>query len=222
MFALASVIAIVNAVAMFSGMILTPAYVQNVRGISPLSSGLMMLPGAVIMGVMSPITGKLFDKYGPRILGIVGLSITAVSTYMLANLQIDSSHTHIILIYTLGMGRVMMPLVTNGLDQLPTRLNPHGTAVNNTAQQVSGSIGTAILVTIMNSVTKTKAESLMSELDPTTFTEATKVIVTQKALLSGIQYSFYVALGMNIVALLLVFFVKRVDTSPEAVERLNR
>ena len=94
MFALASVIAIVNAVAMFSGMILTPAYVQNVRGISPLSSGLMMLPGAVIMGVMSPITGKLFDKYGPRILGIVGLSITAVSTYMLANLQLDSSHTY--------------------------------------------------------------------------------------------------------------------------------
>lgn len=225
MFALASVIAIVNAVAMFSGMILTPAYVQNVRGISPLSSGLMMLPGAVIMGIMSPITGKLFDKYGPRILGIVGLSITAVSTYMLASLQIDSSHTHIILIYTLrmfGMAMVMMPLMTNGLNQLPTRLNPHGTAVNNTAQQVSGSIGTAILVTIMNSVTKTKAESLMSHIDPTTFTETTKAIVTQKALLSGIQYSFYVALGMNVVALLLVFFVKRVDTSAEAVEKLNR
>ena len=85
---------------MFSGMILTPAYVQNVRGISPLSSGLMMLPGAVIMGIMSPITGKLFDKYGPRILGIVGLSITAVSTYMLANLQIDSSHTYYSYLYT--------------------------------------------------------------------------------------------------------------------------
>ncbi|MRQ36082.1 MFS transporter, partial [Bacillus anthracis] len=169
--------------------------------------------------------GKLFDKYGPRILGIVGLSITAVSTYMLANLQLDSSHTHTILIYTLrmfGMAMVMMPLMTNGLNQLPTRLNPHGTAVNNTAQQVSGSIGTAILVTIMNSVTKTKAESLMAHVDPTSFTEATKIMLTQKALLSGIQHSFYVALGMNVVALLLVFFVKRVDTSPEAVERLNR
>ncbi|MBJ6930522.1 hypothetical protein JG641_18265, partial [Vibrio cholerae] len=110
----------------------------------------------------------------------------------------------------------MMPLMTNGLNQLPTRLNPHGTAVNNTAQQVSGSIGTAILVTIMNSVTKTKAESLMSHVDPTTFTEATKAMVPQKALLSGIQHSFYVALGMNVVALLLVFFVKRVDTSAEA------
>lgn len=97
MFTLASIIAIVNAVAMFSGMILTPAYVQSVRGISPLDSGLMMLPGAIIMGIMSPITGKLFDKFGPRILAVVGLIVTAVSTYMLANLQIDSSYSYIIL-----------------------------------------------------------------------------------------------------------------------------
>jgi len=225
MFALASVIAIVNAVAMFSGMILTPAYVQSVRGISPLDSGLMMLPGAIIMGIMSPITGKLFDKYGPRILGVTGLTITAISTYMLAHLQIDSSHTYIILVYTLrmfGMAMVMMPIMTNGLNQLPTRLNPHGTAINNTAQQVSGSIGTAVLVTIMNSVTKTKAEGLMASVDPTTFTEATKTLVTQKALLAGIQYSFYVALGINIVALLLVFFIKRVDTSKEPANILNK
>ncbi len=225
MFALGSVIAIVNAVAMFSGMILTPAYVQNVRGISPLDSGLMMLPGAVIMGIMSPITGKLFDKFGPRILGILGLGITAVSTYMLANLQIDSSYTYIILVYSLrmfGMSMVMMPIMTNGLNQLPTHLNPHGTAVNNTAQQVSGSIGTAILITIMNSVTKTKAESLMTGVDPTTLTAANKAVFTQQALLAGIQYSFYVALGINIVALLLALFVKRVDISKEAVGMLNQ
>ncbi|MBG9536354.1 MFS transporter [Bacillus thuringiensis] len=225
MFALGSVIAIVNAVAMFSGMILTPAYVQNVRGISPLDSGLMMLPGAIIMGLMSPITGKLFDKFGPRLLAIVGLAITAVSTYMLANLQIDSSHTYIILVYTLrmfGMSMVMMPIMTNGLNQLPTRLNPHGTAVNNTAQQVSGSIGTAVLITIMNSVTKTEAESLMTGVDPTTMTTAVQALLTHKALLAGIQYSFYVALGINIVALLLALFVKRVDTSKEAVRKLNQ
>ncbi len=218
MFALASVIAIVNAVAMFSGMILTPAYVQSVRGISPLDSGLMMLPGAIVMGIMSPITGKLFDTYGPRTLGVIGLSITAVSTYMLATLQIDSSYGYIILVYTLrmfGMAMVMMPIMTNGLNQLPTRLNPHGTAVNNTAQQVSGSIGTAILITVMNSVTQTKADKLMTGVDPTTLTEASQMLITQEALLAGIQYSFYVALGINIVALILVFFVKRVDTSLE-------
>lgn len=225
MFALGSVIAIVNAVAMFSGMILTPAYVQNVRGISPLDSGLMMLPGAVILGIMSPITGRLFDKFGPRILAIIGLTIMAVSTYMLANLQIDSTHAHIILVYTLrmfGMSMVMMPIMTNGLNQLPTRLNPHGTAVNNTAQQVSGSIGTAILVTIMNSVTKTEATSLMSGVDPASMTQASTALLTQKALLAGIQYSFYVTLGINIVAIILALFVKRVDTSKEAVEKLEK
>ncbi|MCM3569500.1 DHA2 family efflux MFS transporter permease subunit [Neobacillus mesonae] len=225
MFALSSVIAIVNAVAMFSGMILTPAYVQNVRGISPLDSGLMMLPGAIVMGIMSPITGKLFDKFGPRVLAVLGLSITAVSTYMLANLQIDSSYSYIILVYTLrmlGMSMVMMPIMTNGLNQLPTRLNPHGTAINNTAQQVSGSIGTAILVTIMNSVTKTKATDLIAGVDPAAMTKATQALLTQKALLAGIQYSFYVALGINIVVLILAFFVKRVDTSEEAVRKLNQ
>ncbi|MGG5252497.1 DHA2 family efflux MFS transporter permease subunit [Neobacillus sp. SM06] len=225
MFALASVIAIVNAVAMFSGMILTPAYVQNVRGISPLDSGLMMLPGAILMGIMSPITGRLFDKFGPRILAVSGLTVTAVSTYMLANLQIDSSYTYIILVYTLrmlGLSMVMMPIMTNGLNQLPTRLNPHGTAVNNTAQQVSGSIGTAVLVTIMNSAAKTEAGRLMMSADPTSLTPAAQALLTQKALLVGIQYSFYVALGINIVALLLALFVKRVDTSKEAVRELNR
>ncbi|MFS0560651.1 DHA2 family efflux MFS transporter permease subunit [Terribacillus sp. 179-K 1B1 HS] len=225
MFALGSIISIVNAVAMFSGMILTPAYVQNVRGISPLDSGLMMLPGAIIMGVMSPITGRLFDKFGPRILAAVGLTITAVSTYMLAHLQLDSSYAYIIFIYTLrmfGMSMVMMPIMTNGLNQLPTVLNPHGTAVNNTAQQVSGSIGTAVLVTIMNSSTKNEAESLMAGVDPTTLTEAATALMTQKALLTGIHTSFYVALGINIVALVLALFVKRVDTSSDAVRKIEK
>ena len=229
MFALASVIAIVNAVAMFSGMILTPAYVQSVRGISPLDSGLMLLPGAIIMGIMSPITGKLFDRFGPKLLAITGLTITAVSTYMLANVQLDSTYTYIVLTYTLrmfGMSMVMMPIMTNGLNQLPTHLNPHGTAINNTAQQVSGAIGTAVLVTIMNSVTKTEAESLMTGVDPTTLTESMMGTLTQQALLAGIQYSFYVALGMNILALALAFFVKRVDVKKldfkeETVEELK-
>ncbi|WP_096272533.1 DHA2 family efflux MFS transporter permease subunit [Paucisalibacillus globulus] len=225
MFTLASIIAMVNAVAMFSGMILTPAYVQEVRGISPLDSGLIMLPGALIMGIMSPITGKLFDKFGPRALSVIGLAITGVSTYMLAHLQIDSSYTYIILIYSLrmfGMSMVMMPIMTNGLNQLPTHLNPHGTAINNTAQQVSGSIGTAIMVTIMNSVATTKGEKLMSGIDPSTLTESLGASISQQALLSGIQYSFYVALAINLVALILALFIKRVDTSDKAVEEIEK
>lgn len=224
MFALASIIAAVNAVAMFSGMILTPAYVQSVRGISPLDSGLLMLPGAIIMGLMSPVTGRLFDKFGPRVISITGLVITAVSTYMLANLQLDTPYMTIVIIYSLrmlGMALVMMPIMTNGLNQLPTRLNPHGTAINNTAQQVSGSIGTAILVTIMNSVASTEAGNILAGTDPATMTEAASAAVMQQSLLAGIQYAFYVSLVMNVIALVLAFFVKRVDTSIEAVRKIE-
>ena len=144
MFALASVISTIVSMAMFSGMILTPAYVQTVRGIEPFEAGLMMLPGALVMGLMSPITGKLFDKVGPRILAITGLTITTLATFGLTKLEIDSSYTYIISMYTLrmfGLSMVMMPIMTNGLNQLPQRMNPHGTAINNTVQQVAGANG---------------------------------------------------------------------------------
>lgn len=239
MFALASVISIVVSVAMFSGMILTPAYVQNVRHISPFHAGLMMLPGALVMAVMSPITGKLFDKFGPRVLAFIGLTIMTVSTYFLTKLKVDSSYAYIISVYTvrmLGMSMVMMPIMTNGLNQLPMKKNPHGTAINNTAQQVSGAIGTAILVTIMDNHIKTRATELAAEAkakavkaakaaaeagqapsSPTAEQMAQlKAHIIQTSLLDGINYTFMVATGISAVALILSLFLKRVKVNKEA------
>lgn len=226
MFALGSIISMINAAAMFSGMILTPAYVQSVRGISPLESGLMMLPGAIIMGIMSPITGRLFDKFGPRILAFTGLAITAYSTFLLSNLDLESTYFYIILIYTIrmfGMSMVMMPIMTNGLNQLPTRLNPHGTAVNNTVQQVVGSIGTALFVTLMNSVSTSKGAELAKEMDPSLMADPNAMAALQKAaLLEGIQFSFFVATIVTVTALVLTLFLKRVDVSRETIEKLEQ
>jgi len=227
MFTLASIISVVVSAAMFSGMILTPAYVQNVRGITPLDSGLLMLPGAIIMGIMSPITGKLFDKFGARILAVIGLTITTVATYFMSEFQIDTPYTHIMMVYMLrmfGMSMVMMPIMTNGLNQLPTRLNPHGTALNNTIQQVAGSLGTAIFVSIMNSHTKERAAELIVErgLDPTALTAEQQALIGQESLMYGIQYSFWIAMFVTIAALILALFVKRVDVSKEAVQKLEQ
>lgn len=160
MFALSSAVSVIISMAMFSGMILTPIYLQNIRGFSPLDSGLLMLPGAIVMGLMSPITGKLFDKFGPKALALTGLSIVTVSTYYLSKLSLDTTYTYLMIAYTVrmfGMSMVMMPMMTNGLNQLPQQLNPHGTAMNNTLQQISGAIGSAIMITIMSN--RTKAES---------------------------------------------------------------
>ncbi|MGR6898682.1 DHA2 family efflux MFS transporter permease subunit [Rummeliibacillus sp. TYF-LIM-RU47] len=240
MFALASIISAVVSVAMFSGMILTPAYVQQVRGISPFHAGLMMLPGAIVMAFMSPITGKLFDKFGPRILAFIGLTITTVATYFLTKLEVDSSYTYIITVYTVrmfGMSMVMMPIMTNGLNSLPMLKNPHGTAINNTVQQVSGAIGTAILVTVMNNHIKSSATELAAEAKAKAVKAAKKAAeagitpssptaeqlaklkaqITQTALLDGINYTFMVATIISAVALVLSIFLKRVR-----VDKINK
>ncbi|KYG91577.1 DHA2 family efflux MFS transporter permease subunit [Metasolibacillus sp. FSL K6-0083] len=226
MFALSSVISMVMSVAMFSGMILTPAYVQTVRGISPFDAGLMMLPGAIVMGLMSPITGRLFDKYGPRMIATLGLIIMTVSTFYLSKLSLDSSYAYIITVYTVrsfGMSLVMMPIMTNGLNQIPMKMNPHGTAINNTAQQVTGAIGTAVFVTIMNAHTKTRAAELVAEaqeqatasgIQPTESQIAEMTAqIGQAAMLDGINFTFFVATIVSFIALILTFFVKRVDVT---------
>ena len=68
MFTLSSIISMILNMALFSGMLLLPIYVQNIRGITPMDAGLLLMPGALLMAFMSPLTGKLFDRFGGRVL----------------------------------------------------------------------------------------------------------------------------------------------------------
>ena len=161
MYALSSAISVTLSMAMFSAMLLMPIYLQNIRGVSPMDSGLLMLPGALIMGIMMPITGKIFDKYGPKILAYVGLTIVVITTFLFSQLTDSTGYTELVVIYSvrmLGIAMVMMPMMTNGLNQIPHALIPHGTAMNSTIQQVSGAIGASLLVTIMSNRTTVHIE----------------------------------------------------------------
>src|SRR5690625_5922290 len=126
-----------------------------------------MLPVAVAMGLMSPVTGRLFDKYGARTMALIGLSITVITTYFLSQLGMDTGYYYLMSIYTvrmIGISMVMMPVMTNGLNQLPMISNPHGTAMNSTLQQVSGAIGSAVLLTVMTKRSASRSEEHTSEL----------------------------------------------------------
>ncbi|OCA87096.1 MFS transporter [Bacillus wudalianchiensis] len=227
MFALSSAISVVLSMAMFSAMLLMPIYVQTLRGISPLHSGMLMLPGALVMGLMSPITGKLFDKFGARILAVSGLIVTIYTTHLFSNLTLDTSYSYLMILYTLrmfGMSMVMMPVMTNGLNQLPQSMNPHGTAMNNTLQQVSGAVGSAFLVTLMQNRTESEAEKLaeaaMKEMpagtqpDPAQMAEM-KAHIMNEAMLHGINFSFTISVYIALAALILAFFMKRVKPTKE-------
>lgn len=219
MFALSSVISIVISVAMFSSMILLPIYVQTIRGISPMDSGLLMLPGAIVMGIMSPITGRLFDKYGARILAVIGLTITVVTSFYFSKIGMNTAYSTLVLLYTLrmfGMSMVMMPVMTNGLNQLPPINNPHGTALNNTLQQVSGAIGSALLITVMQNRTRAEAEELaanaMSNMDASNSQSAADMQqhIMNEAMIHGINFTFIVSTWIALLALILALFIKRV------------
>ena len=122
MFTLTTLINVIVTMAMYAGMILLPIYLQQIRGFTPVESGLLMLPGAILMGIMSPITGAIFDRVGARWLAVIGLAITVITTWEFSNLTETMSYGQIMIIYTarmFGMSMLMMPIQTAGLNQLP-------------------------------------------------------------------------------------------------------
>lgn len=206
-FTLTVVVAMACFVSMVGSQTLIPLYVQNARGFSALDSGLMLLPGALIMGLMSPITGRIFDKVGGRGLAITGLSLLTVGTIPYMFLTEDSSIAFLTTMFALrmlGVAMVMMPMTTAGLNQLPNSLIAHGTAMTNTLRQVAGSIGTAVLITVMSQSASGAAQ-------------AGEVSSQSGALIHGINVAFFVALIAAVVGLVLSFFLK--NTRPDTMEK---
>ncbi|GAA6817656.1 MDR family MFS transporter [Helicobacter pylori] len=123
--------------------IILPLYMQNMLKLTPLQSGLVLLPGAVVMGLFNPITGYLFDKFGGKWLARGGLLLLALSTLPFTFLTTHTSITYLTLMNTVRMisiAMVMMPMTTLAINQLPNHLIPHGTAMNNTFRQLSGAL----------------------------------------------------------------------------------
>ena len=151
-----------------------------------------------------------------------------ITTFEFSRLQLDTTYTHLLIIYSVrsvGMSMVFMPVSTNGLNQLPQRLYPHGTAMNNTLNQVAGAIGTALLVTIMSNRTVTHATELSKEAmnhvsgNPTGAALAEmKQQIGMKAMLEGINDAFLVATGITVVALILAFFIKRATPADDSLK----
>ncbi len=152
LFTLTTVLGMIIFSAMIASTVILPLYMQIMLGYNAFHSGLMLLPGAIVMGVMNPITGTLFDKYGAKWLLRIGLFLATVTTFMFSNLSVETSFLYLAVlnaIRMLGISMVMMPSTTLGLNQLPKQLISHGTAMNNTLRQIAGAVGTAILVTVM-------------------------------------------------------------------------
>ncbi|MGN7941141.1 lincomycin efflux MFS transporter Lmr(B) [Virgibacillus sp. 6R] len=204
MFTLAVILVFICMMVMLSSMLLLPLYLQGGLVLTAFAAGLILLPGGVLNGLLSPVMGRLFDKYGPKWLVIPGLVIVAIDLWLFSGLTTTSTTGFIIALHILlmiGISMVMMPAQTNGLNQLPKEYYPDGTAIMNTLQQVSGAIGTAIGVSIMSAGQHDYLSKVDNPQDPAHI---------PAALTAGIQDGFLFALGAAIIALIIAFFIKRV------------
>ncbi|MDS3955868.1 DHA2 family efflux MFS transporter permease subunit [Staphylococcus epidermidis] len=242
-YTLTTVINMIVMMSLYGGMILLPLYLQNLRGFSALDSGLLLLPGALVMGALGPVAGKLLDTIGIKPLAIFGIGIMTYATWELSKLNMDTTYLHIMWIYivrSFGMAFVMMPIMTAGMNALPPRLISHGNAFVNTMRQLAGSIGTAILVTVMTTQQTNHLSAFSEELDKTNpviqdhmrelvqqyggESAAMKVLlehVNKLASVEGVNDAFIVATIISAIALILSLFLQGKKKAQLSAEKAN-
>jgi len=134
-------------VGLFSTLYYIPQFLQGPQRMQALDAGLVMMPAAMVMTVMMPIAGRLYDRIGPRWPAVIGITLTAYGSYLTAHITPDVPRSDLIwwtLIRNIGVGLCMMPIMTAGLAALPPAQISAGSAMNNVVRQVSSSIGLAI------------------------------------------------------------------------------
>lgn len=146
-FTLSTVVIFINNAIMMGAIFLLPMYLQDAKGTTVLAAGLLMLPGGLVNGVMSAISGRISDVVNPRVLIRLGLAASVVATALLSVLDADSPLflavvAHCVLM--IGIPLTMTPTQTLGLRSLPPILSSDGSTIISTLQQIGAATGTAL------------------------------------------------------------------------------
>ncbi|NLR10089.1 MULTISPECIES: MDR family MFS transporter [Lactobacillaceae] len=197
LFTLTTGLSALSNIALLGVELVLPLYLQRVQGLSALMSGLVLLPGALLEGLISPISGKLYDRFGIRPISLIGFAIIALGTLPML---FFTAHTSLIIVAgayafrVVGVATVMMPTFTAGLNALPEELSVHGNAASSTVRQIAGSLGTAVLMMFVAFGTHQGAASHLT---------------TTAQLNQGYWFSFLIAFLMALLGFLLSFKLKR-------------
>ena len=153
-FTVANIVGWVGIIGLFGAEFLLPLYLQIVRGKSAFDTGLFLLPLALISGIMTPIAGRLADRFGPRLPLVVGFGLIAFNTWQLRDIKADTSLdwiTVLLIIRGLGFGLVIQNTLVAALRDVPLRQTARATSLSNATRQTIQSIGVAALATVLSS-----------------------------------------------------------------------
>lgn len=206
MFTMTTIINIAVTILMYADLILLPIYLQDGQGFTALEAGLLLLPGAIINAFLSPVTGKLFDKYGAKPLFIIGMSLIAFSMWSVIDLTSSTTYMYVLvrtIILRIGLSFITMPLNTAALNVLPRELGAHGSAINNTIRQLAGAVGTAVIVTIYTIQSLSHAKG------------------SNAGQISAASDTYFYMLLIAIVGLIVVFFVPKKTSMVQEKDSMN-
>ncbi len=206
------IIFVVVIMTMFASEIVMPMYLQGPMGFSAKIAGLILLPGALLNGFLSPFMGAIFDKIGPRKLVVPGLIVLLCVSIFYSTIHPGISVWVFVVVYIILMisiSAVLMPANTNALNAIPKEMYPHGTAVSNMLQPIGGALGIAVFVSIMNSGQTTALQGIKN---PTTEQ-------INNAMTVGIHHSYWFGIVLLVLAIIVGFTVTRANYSKSLEEK---
>lgn len=172
-------------------LLLLPLYLQDVRGLSPLETGLLMMPGGLAMGLLGPRVGRLFDTFGGRPLVIPGAIGMTISLGLFTQIDLGTPYAlilgmHILLMVSLAA--IFTPVFTLGLGAVPQHLYSHASSLLGALQQVAGAMGAALSVAVLTARGESLAADGASELS---------------AYVGGMQWAFGLSAILSIAVIVL-------------------
>lgn len=196
----------ISMMAMFGVIILLPIYMQNVLGLDASEAGLLLLPGGLVMGLMAPFVGRLFDRFGPTVLIVPGAILVSVVLWSMTTLNQSTPISLLLGLHvtlTFGLALMFTPLFTSSLGSLPRRLYSHGSAVIGTTQQVAGAAGIALFVSLMTM----RSSELVAD-----------GVAVVPATSQGIQLAFLCGAIVSLFGIVAAFFIRRPPNAPMDAE----
>ena len=188
--------------ALFGTIILLPIYLQNVLDLSTLQTGLLLLPGGLLMGLLGPHVGHLYDRIGPIKLLVPGVFVVSVVLWAMTLLGPHTRAGYILaghIVMSIGFALLFTPLFTVSLSSVKPALYSHGSAIIGTLQQAAGAAGVALFVALMSARTAALAAGGMAPID---------------ALSGGVSGGFLCGALISLFAVVCVFFVRRPAIQP--------
>jgi EmrB/QacA subfamily drug resistance transporter len=152
-FTLANLMVVIVTICLNAGVFFVPLFLQRLRGLGAMETGLLMMPAALVSGLLMPVIGRLYDRLGPRPLSLVGLALLAYTSYLFHRLDVTTPLRVIqvwLVLRSVGMALAMGPAQTAALAVIPPELVGRASALTNIISRVSGSFGIAVLTSILN------------------------------------------------------------------------